>query len=125
MYVLDSSVLIEIINAGEKAEKIHKIVGDDPLVTTSITLYEVLAGATNQKTCFIYEGLFQGMSVLHFDAVAAKYSSRIERGQYGTGKPVSKADLFIAGICAALNATLVTMDKDFTTIDGLKVRLVS
>lgn len=34
-------------------------------------------------------------------------------------------EIIIAGICAALNATLVTTDQDFTRIDGLKVRLVS
>ncbi|HLF54632.1 MAG TPA: type II toxin-antitoxin system VapC family toxin [Candidatus Nanoarchaeia archaeon] len=124
MYVLDSNALIEFLEDGPRASKVLSVVGDEPLVTTSISMHEVLAGSMSDKSRFILENIFSSMRVLEHDAQAARLSAAIEREQYRMGAKINDADILIAGICKANNAELVTLDSDFTKIKGFKFKFV-
>ncbi|HLD33697.1 MAG TPA: type II toxin-antitoxin system VapC family toxin [Candidatus Nanoarchaeia archaeon] len=120
MYVLDSSALIEIIEGHSSGEKVIGIVGDAPLVTTSICEHEVLAGALSEKQAFVLDGLFSSMRILEHDARAARLGASIEQELRKKGTMINKLDILIAAICVVHNAELVTFDKDFSKIKNLR-----
>ena len=123
MYVLDSSAIIEVLQQRPRAAKMESVIGEETLVTTSITMHEVLLGALSEKERFVLETLFSGMRVLEHDARAAKLSSRIEIDLIRTGKKIGSRDCLIAGICMANDSTLVSLDNDYKRIPGLKVKM--
>ncbi len=123
MYVLDSSALIEVIENHPKAEVIEQLLKDAPLITTSISMHEVLAGASSEKQCFVLEGLFSTMRVLSHDAEAARIGAAIEQDLSHSGKKIGRADVLIAAICIVHDAALVTLDADFKNIKKLKLAL--
>ncbi len=124
MYVLDSSALIELIHDTPVAHTIGDILKDELLITTSISMHELLVGALSEKQRFVLEGIFSIMRILPHDRPAAQQGALIEKELIKTGKKINDSDIFIAGICKAHNAELVTLDNDFTRIKGLKIHLV-
>jgi predicted nucleic acid-binding protein len=121
MYVLDSNAIIEIIEEGPHSSKLISILKDFPLVTTSITLHEVLAGSMSDKSRFVFEGIFSTMRILEHDAPAARAGAAIQKSLDKKGQKINKMDVLIAGICTIHDATIVTLDKDFKKVQGLKV----
>ncbi len=124
MYVLDSSSLIELFENKSRAQKIKDIVQNEKLATTTICMHEVLAGALSEKERFFLEDIFSQMHVLVHDEAAARYGARIEQELDRTGTRINAADIFIAGICKAHDAELITLDKDFSRVRRLKVQVV-
>src|SRR3989344_4970328 len=125
MYVLDSSALIEVIEEYPLKDKVLGIVGDAPLVTTSISLHELFAGAHTEREKFILEHLLGGAQIVPHDAAAAKMGAQITRELSDAGKMINRMDTLIAGICKVHNAELITLDRDFAKIKGLKLQLIS
>lgn len=123
-YVLDSNVLIEVFAQRKLAQKIAGVVKDEPMVTTSICMHEVLTGARSDKERFIFEGLFAGIQVLEHTVEAARIGSYMANELLRNGMTINTPDLLIAGICKANNAELVTLDGDFTRINNLKVHFL-
>lgn len=118
MLVLDSSALIEISRQGPRAEALLEKTGTASIVTTSVTMHEMLYGARTEKERWILDHLFSACEVLPFDSAAASKSSVV--AQKMKSKSINDADILIAGICLANNATLVTFDNDFKRVPGLK-----
>lgn len=85
----------------------------------------MLAGATSPKDRFIYAGILPKAQVLQHDAVAAKLGAEIEQELSRTGNKINKLDVLIAAVCKAHHAELITLDKDFAKIKGLKSRIIS
>lgn len=119
MYILDSSLLIEVIQKKPRAAKIMESLGKEQAVTTSISVHELFQGS-NDKEEFVIRGILKGMDVLSFDFEDAQISGKLAQKLYKQGKPINKADLLIAGICLSHDATLVTLDNDFRNIPELK-----
>jgi len=113
MYVLDSSVLIDAIQQHPRFNTVAKLIRSSPAVTTSISLHELLDGADERQRKVI-EQVAQGMDVLPHDKEAVLTARK-------TKTPIGKGDGLIAAICLAHNATLVTADKGFQRVPGLKV----
>ena|SRR3989338_4564093 len=124
MYVVDSTILIEALRELPRIKKVQQLIGDEPLTTTTITFHELFVGVRTAQEQFIIEGLFSSMTVLSYDLKSAKEGARIEKHLTQTGRKINKMDTLIAGICKANNATLVTLDKDFTKIDDLNVEYI-
>jgi len=124
MYVLDSSILIEIIERNKQLLEVEKLLGDQPIVTTSICMHELLAGALNQKERIILEKLFTNMQVLDYNSDAARISSKIAQELTREGKKINIFDTLIAGICQSNNAELITMDQDFGKIKDFKYKII-
>lgn len=124
MYVLDSSVLIELLNEGPQAVSIRHAIGEELLVTTSISAHEVLCGAASDKHFFLLENLFSSILVLGHDEHSAKIGAVFDRQLTRAGAKINTPDLLIAGICKVNNAELVTLDQDFAKIKGLKATIL-
>ena len=108
-----------MLKGTEKANKIYEKVGDELLTTTSISIHEILVGA-HQKEEFMIKNLLQRIETIPFDVQNADESSKIEKKLIKKGNLINSADILIAGICISNDATLVTFDKDFNRIPGLK-----
>lgn len=124
MQVLDSSALIEVIEQGHFASEVHHILDDQPLVTTSITVHELLSGKISDKKLFILESLFSQMRILQHDTLAAKCGAKINRELSRAGSKINDLDVLIAGVCQASGAELVTLDNDFAKIKGFKATII-
>ncbi len=125
IYILDSSALIEVLGNSSRAQKVHDILRDSPVVTTSISMHEVLAGALTEKDRFVIEGLFSTVRVLDHDSSAARAGALIEQELTRMGRKINKADILIAGICTSHHAELVTCDADFAKIKGFSLKLIT
>ncbi len=123
MYVLDSSAFIEIANSTKRAQSLHVLTGDAPLAVTTITVHELLL-TNNEKERFIINGLLTGLQIVEHDELAARNGAAIETQLVKEGKKINRADIFIAAICKANNAHLITVDKDFAKIKGLQVTVL-
>ena len=124
MYVLDSSALIELINEYPRKEKILSFMKDAPLITTSISMHEVLAGVLSEKEYFLVNSLFRGIRILDHTSDDARSGAEIERELSRAGTKINRFDVLIAGICKSHGAHLVTLDTDFSKIKGLTVTII-
>ncbi|HLC19676.1 MAG TPA: type II toxin-antitoxin system VapC family toxin [Candidatus Nanoarchaeia archaeon] len=124
MYILDSSALIEVLEEHPKAEKIMELVGDAELVTTSLCVHEVLAGALSKKDRFVLEGVFSSMRILDHTMRAARVGATIQQELAESGTMINKFDVLIAAICKVNNGELVTLDRDFSKIKNFRVVVV-
>ncbi len=120
MYVLDSSILIELFQAGPLTSTIEDFLKDALPVTTSVCMHEVLVGARNAKEWFIFENLLAQMQILDHNSYSAKVGAKLRQELSKSGVSLAPFDTLIAGICKANNAELVTLDHDFAKIKGFK-----
>lgn len=120
MYVLDSSSVIEIIAGTEKGKEIINVTKGHPVFITSFTIFEVGRGLKEMNI----EDILANANVLDFDKDASLLSLRIENNLAKIGKKIGYIDLFIAAICIANNKVLVTLDKDFSVIKELKMKML-
>jgi len=126
MFVLDSSVLIETIKDGRRMHAVASLIPEnEPLVTTTICMHEVLAGARTAQERLVFEGLFAKMHVFDHTVEAARAGARIEQELSHSGTLINAHDILIAGVCKANNAELVTFDKDFARIKGIQAHILT
>lgn len=117
MYVVDSSVLFDIVNGTFTPSA---AIRDFELTISSITAHELLVGAKSAKDHFVAKHLLSNIRVLPFELDDAFHSSSIHKELQKKGKLINGADIMIAGTCRKHNATVVTRDKDFKKITHLK-----
>lgn len=124
MYVLDSSAIIDVIKDRPRGRKVEQIVGNSPLVTTSLCVHELLVGARSEQERFIHEGILSRFHILDYTMEAAIFSARFQQELAKKGVAVGIVDTLIAGICKANNAELVTLDRDFSKMKEIKTHIV-
>ena len=124
MFVLDSSVLIEVIERHSRTSKILDVLQNSPLITTSICIHEVLTGARSKRQVFRFEQVFSRAQVLNHDQQAARIGAQIEQELDRKGLKLHIIDIMIAAICIVHDAELITLDQSFKRIEGLKVRII-
>lgn len=123
MIMLDSSAVIEFLEESEKGNKIRKLVENDSSSVSTISINELLITSHGDENELI-RNLLDGVHVFDFDEKAAYRSVEIEKEMRKKGNVIGKLDIFIAAICLENNLPLVTLDKDFRRVGGLKVLLV-
>jgi predicted nucleic acid-binding protein len=116
---LDSSVIIDYLDG---VEDVVEFVDDQPvLVTSSICVYEVLAGEvfTAGETDLVgARENFGRVTALDFTEDVAFEAARMQDRLLETGSPLSPRDLMVAATARADGRELVVSDADFDT-DGL------
>ena len=123
MAVLDSSAIIDLISNNKLGKIIKEKYNDELLSTTSISLNEVMIGVkTNEKERIM--SFFNELEVLPFDKESAIRSLELESNLAKKGRMINKLDVMIASICMHHGISLLSTDKDFKNIDGLKLILV-
>lgn len=123
MIVLDTSAIIELLIDGNKASKLQEYLVKEIAACSTISVNEVLIGAQGKQRD-IALAFIHSLYNLNFDSIIAQNSVFIEESLYKKGKPIGKLDIFIAATCIAHDLPLLTMDKGFKHIDGLKLIIV-
>lgn len=123
--VIDTSVYIKHIRATKKEKTVlYNMPNDVVTVTTSISIYELLMGATTTNKLQDFEALVKDVAVLSFNEQAARKAAEIYHQLRLNNKMIEFRDIFIAAICIVNDLELATLNKKhFERIDGLKLLL--
>ena len=123
----------EIIHLERNAGRIYELIteaGDEPFGISIITVSELLHGVERATTeairvrrqAFI-EGILEQFPVMPFDMPAARVHARIWATLAKRGEVIGAHDLIIAATAISLDYAIVTSNtKDFTQLEGLRVR---
>ena len=130
MYLIDTDVLSNLLKRKPSTDLIARLASVPPeeQFTSSITLGELVYGAYRLKehaTLLLQrldEALLPNLSILPFDAPAARRYGEIRAQLEQRGTLVGDADLRIAAIALAHGLTVVTGNvRHFQRIPGLTV----
>jgi predicted nucleic acid-binding protein len=119
---VDSSVFIRLMREGrDPARELVEHAGETDLATCGIVRMEVLRGMRVQKAKRALEGFFDAMRFVPSDAGlwqdATNLAWRLDR----EGWTLPLQDVFIAACALRIDAAVITYDKHFHAIVGLRV----
>ncbi len=121
--VIDTCVFIDFLRKKDKTSSILYSISDvEPLVISSVTLYELLMGATDENKLRDIKILTEDLMVLNFDEQVAKKSAKIYHLLKKENKMIEIRDIFIAATCLVHKMPLKTLNyKHFERIPGLEI----
>ena len=112
MIVADSDVLIDALRGREPARsRIALEISGGGLSTTTISAFELLAGARTVSEREKVDALLAPLDILPLDTAASREAAAVHRDLAERGKPIGNADCLIAGICLANRAVLMTRNR--------------
>jgi predicted nucleic acid-binding protein len=119
--VVDTDVLIDYFaGVTPSAEAVVRLLGEDRLATTTLTLFELACGAQTPEQLQDIELLLQATHLLTLDAPAALRAGAVYRELRERGELLGTADLLIAGCCLAEELPLLTRNiEHFSRVRGL------
>ena len=120
MVVLDTSITIDFLYGDKEAYSSLDNFSSEDIFLTPFTIFELLKNKNRENM----EGFIDSINTLIFDSKSAKISSKIYKDLKNKGIMINIVDIFIASICISHNDRLITKDKDFSRIDGLKYTLI-
>lgn len=122
MYLLDSNIVIYFLQ--QRLDIVNMLFSlQDKIFISSITRFEVEVGASKEPISLAeLEKVLDTFHELPFDSQVAKNAVPIFK--YFGGKRHMFKDTMIAATAITHNLTLLTADKDFSDIPGLKVRII-
>lgn len=125
MIVADSDVLIDWLKLKAKGSvaAVDDALEREELATTAITAYQLWGGARSERARRDVRSLLELMiAILPFDDRAAERAGAAYRELSGAGLVIGRADLYIAGICLAADAPLLTRNRrEFERVRGLRL----
>lgn len=120
MTLLDSSVIIDYLDG---VEAVVDFVDEQPtLVTSSICIYEVLAGevfSAGETDLIGARENFGRVTARDFSEEVAFEAARMQNRLLKSGNPMSPRDLMVAATARTEGKELVVSDADFET-EGLR-----
>jgi tRNA(fMet)-specific endonuclease VapC len=121
--IADADVLIDWLRDKGLAEVVRAALERQELATTTIGAYELWAGAHEEVDRREVRGLLSLVSaVLPFDDRAAELAGAARHELARGGRVIGKADLYVAGICLAHDAPLLTRNRQhFERVGGLRL----
>ncbi|MCF8365440.1 MAG: type II toxin-antitoxin system VapC family toxin [Bacteroidales bacterium] len=121
--VVDTNIIIRHFRSADKAKTIlTEITRKSEIQITSVTLYELLIGATNEQKRDDVFKIITGVAVLPFDTDSSKIAASIFQTLKAKNKIIEFRDIFIAAICINNGLPLKTLNKKhFDRIGGLVV----
>ena len=126
MYALDTNTLIYFFKGlGRVADALH-LTSPSDIAVPAIVLYELEIGIAQStspaKRRQQLDALVSVVTVLAFDAKAARRSAEVASTLFRSGKIIGSMDLLIAGTALANDAILVTHNtKEFRRVKGLQL----
>ncbi len=120
-YILDSNIVILYSKRHPKIIKLMKNLKKEYFFISVITSIEVLMGANTKGAFEDLNELLHTFAPLSLDTKIAHQVVRLEKKN---PKKLKFKDLLIAATAQVEGLTLVTADKDFQKLKGLKVKLV-
>ncbi|MDP3914009.1 MAG: type II toxin-antitoxin system VapC family toxin [Bacteroidota bacterium] len=121
--VVDTSIFIEYLRAKEKKNTdLYKIPSSKTIYISSVTLYELLMGATNDQKWKDVRLLTEDIIVLPFDEEVSIKASGLYHDLRKVNKMIEFRDIFIAATCLVHSLPIITTNKNhFQRIEGLEV----
>ena len=121
--VVDTSVFIDYLRAKDKKKtELYKIPNSKRIYISSVTLYELLMGATNEEKRLDVKLLTEDVIVLTFDEDVSIKASQIYHDLRKTNNMIEFRDIFIAATCLVHDLPIKTTNKKhFQRIKGLKI----
>jgi len=121
--VVDTDVLIDYFSGAEPAAKaVARLVDEDRLAVTTLTLFELACGVSTKEQLHDLELLSQAALVVTLDSYAALRAGAVYRELRAQGKLIGVADLLIAGCCLAAGLPLLTRNREhFGRVRELKL----
>ena len=129
MICLDTSFIIDLINAKTKALDILSKWQDEVICTTRINIFEVLVGIFLRKGKLSpafpekAKNFMENLSILELDEVSAIKAAKIKGDLLSQGREIETTDCLIAGIMLANHCMrIITRNNShFERIPGLEV----
>lgn len=122
--VIDTSIFIDHLRARDKKKsKLFLIPDSEPIFLTSVTMYELLMGATDENKLKDIRMLTEEIPVLPFDESVSRKAAEIYHELRLENKMIEFRDIFIAATCLVFDLPLITLNKKhFERIKGLKLK---
>jgi len=129
LYLLDTNTVAYIVNGRSPAarQRMAQQIKHSVIAISAISEAEVLYGlaknpaATRLRSAV--EGLFSAIRVLPWDSEAARAYGTLRAKMTVAGKSLSTMAMLIAAHALATDAILVTRDKAFAQVSGLRPTL--
>lgn len=123
MYLLDTSVAIELLTEGKRNETAISFIKDEEVAIASITIHEILVGVKNEDES--RNKLISAVTILDYDKESAEISAQLERNMKKTGRLLGIFDMLIASVAIRHKLPLVTFDKAFSSVKDLDAKILS
>jgi len=122
--VVDTSIFIEFLRAKDKTKTALFLIRDDEQIyISSVTLYELLMGASTPDKIKDIKILTDEIPVLPFNEEVAEKSAEIYHQLRQLNMMIEFRDIFIAAICLVNNLPVKTLNKKhFDRIQELSVK---
>jgi tRNA(fMet)-specific endonuclease VapC len=121
--VVDTSIFIDYLRAKDKKNtELFKIPNDTVIYISSVTLYELLMGATNDQKREDIRLLTEDTIILPFDEEVCFRAAELYHDLRKTNKMIAFRDIFIAATCLIHDLSIKTLNRDhFKRIEGLTI----
>ena len=121
--VVDTSVFIDHLRAKHKARTILSCIPNETeIFISSVTIYELLLGATNAEKWNDVELITQGLPILTFTGNVAKRAAQIFHELKKENSLIEFRDIFIAATALIYRLPILTINtKHFKRVKGVQV----
>jgi tRNA(fMet)-specific endonuclease VapC len=121
--LIDTSIIIEHLRKTDKSRSIlFNITETTSLFVSSVTVFELKAGATDTAKQNDVDTILDGIAVLPFDIAAADEAGKLYRELNATNRLIEIRDIFIAATARANGLPIMTLNhKHFERVKGLKI----
>ena len=119
--ILDTSAIVEILRGSQKGKEIVGNFLNEDAAISAFSAYELL-WSRPEKEREILE-FVKRFNVLNFELEQSIKAAEIKRILKNKGITINEVDIFIASIAIMAGFLLVSCDKDFKKIPGLKARI--
>lgn len=124
-YLLDTNILSDMMKqpAGVIAQRIREV-GQDEVFTNVIVIAEVEYGIEKKQSRRLraqLEGIRPSLTILPLTQPADKHYAAVRVATEQQGRTIGQNDLLIAAHALALDAVVVTDDRAFLRMPGVRV----
>ena len=121
--LVDTSIFIEYLRAKTKENTtLFKLPNDSILFISTVTLFELFAGATDQQKWNDIKILTEDLPILPFTIELAKHAAKVYQELKKQNQIIDIRDIFIASTALINNLPVATLNiEHFSRISGLNL----
>ncbi len=111
--LLDTSIIIDHLRKRDKQKSMLFSIADRfDLFVSSITIFELFAGATDERKKNDIENIISAVKIIPFSTDIAKEAGVLYISLKKENRMLEIRDIFIAATAATLNLPIVTINRD-------------